>query len=139
MEQRTGIERKKTSISIEGLTKAKSMLDQFTEDCNTERDKAGVIKSFEFCYELSWKLLKKVLLNQGVDLGSPKDCFREAAINKLIRDPVIWFKFLDMRNRTVHTYDLDVLEDIMKILPAFKKEVSDLLDVLKIEVKEEDL
>ena len=132
-------EKKKSSISIEGLTKAKALLDQFIEDCNTDRDKAGVIKAFEFCYELSWKLMKKVLFNLGVDIGSPKDSFREAAANKLIKDPVIWFKFLEMRNRTVHTYDLAILEDIMKILPLFKKEVFDLIKTLKTEVEDSDL
>jgi len=129
--------KKKSSVSIEGLTKA--ILDQFSEDLTTEKDKTGVIKAFEFCYELSWKLIKKVLLFKGVDVGSPRDAFREAALNGIIEDPTPWFDFLKMRNRTVHTYDLDVLDDIMEMLPVFKKEVSIFIEHLSQNIKEFDL
>ena len=131
--------KRKSSVSIDGLTRAKGILDQFSEDLTTEKDKVGVIKAFEFNYELSWKLIKKVLLFKGVDVGSPRDAFREAALNGIIEDPTPWFDFLKMRNRTVHTYDLEVLDEIMGMLPVFKKEVSVLIEHLNNNIKQFDL
>lgn len=131
--------KKKSSVSIEGLTKAKAILDQFSEDLTTEKDKTGVIKAFEFCYELSWKVIKKVLLFKGVDVGSPRDAFREAALNGIIEDPTPWFDFLKMRNRTVHTYDLEVLDEIVGMLPIFKREISILIEHLSKNIKQFNL
>jgi len=47
----------------------------------------SVIKRFEYNFELCWKTAK-VFLSQkfGVDIFSPKECFRELRRNKLLSD-----------------------------------------------------
>lgn len=125
-------EKKSTGISIDGLIKAYSFLNSFSLNNPSEQEKAGIIKSFEFCYELSWKLLKKALFVKGLNITTPKDVFREAADANLINDPRVWFKFLEERNKTVHTYNLETVEGIiLKIIPQFKQEVEKIIETLK--------
>jgi hypothetical protein len=46
------------------------------EEAENDYEKTGAIKAFEFCYELSWKTLKKVLEIQGKEVNNPRDTFR---------------------------------------------------------------
>jgi nucleotidyltransferase substrate binding protein (TIGR01987 family) len=72
-----------------------------------ERDLAGIVKSFEFCYELSGTSLKECLANQGTEVQGPKDVFRKAWQLGLLKHgtEASWLKMIEDRNLTVHTYD----------------------------------
>jgi nucleotidyltransferase substrate binding protein (TIGR01987 family) len=71
---------------------------------------AGVIKNFEFVYEISLKMIRR-RLEMGAD--SPADIdkmefrhlLRSAAEKGLINEVEAWFKYRKMRNITAHTYD----------------------------------
>lgn len=126
---------KQRSLSIESLEKSFNVLKEFSKHDKTDQEKAGIIKAFEFCYELSWKAMKKVLFIKGIEVNSPKDTFREAARVGLIEDPLPWFHFLEKRNETVHTYDFEVVEKLIKVIPSFKKEVSKLIEALRDALK----
>ena len=72
--------------------------------------RAGVIQSFEFSYELSMRLLRRVLIERA--LAAPlvadlsfNDLLRTAADAGLIDDPLAWRRWRDWRNRTSHGYD----------------------------------
>ena len=43
-------------------------------------EKEGVIQRFEYSFELAWKMMKRVLESHGLEVGSPKDTFRKAAL-----------------------------------------------------------
>lgn len=103
-------------INFEPLLKARSKFEVFRHNVSSkidyanlnldeEQKRAGAIQAFEYCYELSWKTMRKVLMNKGIIANSPKDTFRAAAKVNLIDDPDNWFDFIDLRNSTVHTYD----------------------------------
>lgn len=69
-------------------------------------EKQGLIQSFEFTHELSWKVMKDFLEFNGVDgiMGS-RDTFRIAFNNGLIEDGELWIKTIADRNLSSHTYD----------------------------------
>jgi nucleotidyltransferase substrate binding protein (TIGR01987 family) len=110
-------------INIAPLLKAVSVFNDFSAHLNTNQEKAGAIQAFEFCFELSWKLLKRVLNKQGVEVASPRDTFRKAAENMLISDVELWFDFIKKRNLTVHTYNLDMVAEIVAIFPSFRQAI----------------
>jgi len=64
---------------------------------------------------LAWKTAKLFLLNNfGINVFSPKECFRELKKNKLISD-VEAEKFLEMaddRNEIIHTYNDKFAEEL---------------------------
>lgn len=80
-------------INVDRVLKAQSVFERFRIDMEDDRDQAGAVQAFEFCYERSWKIMKRILESRGLELGSPKDTFRKAALEKLIEDPEIWFEF----------------------------------------------
>lgn len=118
-------------INIDKLKKAYSIYQQFRQNMNTDRDKAGAIQAFEFCYELAWKFMKRFLEARGQETGSPKDTFRKAALEKIIDDPELWFEFQKKRNLTVHTYEQENMDDIISIFDIFAKEMNSLINKLE--------
>lgn len=114
-------------INIDPLLKARKKFNLFIQHLGTEQEKAGAIQAFEYCYELSWKMLKKALEAKGVEAASPRDTFREAARNHLIDDPEIWFGFLRIRNLTTHTYNEEFSEAVIKSFPVFKRELDKMI------------
>jgi nucleotidyltransferase substrate binding protein (TIGR01987 family) len=126
-----------TSFVIESKIDIAPLLmafDQFHEGLHiakSDLEKAGVIHYFKFTYELAWKNLKRVLVGRGKDLNSPKSVFREAALDKLIDDPELWFDFTKDRNETVHTYNKLVANNIFKDLYLFDVEMIKLIAKLK--------
>lgn len=66
----------------------------------------SIIQRFEFCSELSWKLMKKYLdENLMIEQYSPRGVVKEAYKQKLIDDGEVWLDILEDRNLTSHTYD----------------------------------
>src|SRR5438067_4588 len=100
----------KDAIDFSKLLKAQAVFERFRNNMKDDQDQAGAVQAFEFCYELTWKIMKRVLAAQGVEATSPKDTFRKAGLAALIDDSEIWFNFLDKRNLTSHTYEQENLD-----------------------------
>ena len=72
--------------------------------------RSAVIQSFEFTYELSVRMLRRVLIERSeaadlvIDL-SFNDLLRKAADAGLLAEPGLWRQWREMRNATSHTYD----------------------------------
>lgn len=60
-------------MDISKLIKAKAIFERFRKDMLDDRDEAGAIQAFEFCFELAWKMMKRFLGERGQETGSPKD------------------------------------------------------------------
>ncbi len=119
------------TLDVSKLIKAQQVFERFRTDMKDDRDQAGAVQAFEFCYELSWKMMRRFLLARGQDVGSPKDIFRKAALEKLIDDPEVWFEFQKKRNLTTHTYEQANLDIIVNIFDQFSQELKTLLQRLQ--------
>ena len=115
-------------ISLTKLRQAQAIFEDFRQGMVTDRDKAGAIQAFEFCYELAWKTMKRVLSLHGLETGSPKDTFRKAAQEHLIDDPEQWFDFQKKRNLTVYTYELNNITVIIESFDDFSHTLSHLIE-----------
>jgi nucleotidyltransferase substrate binding protein (TIGR01987 family) len=83
-----------------------------TPDLN-ELERQGLIKAFEFTYELAWTTLKDFLIEKGyTDLIGSKDTLRQAFQVGLISDGDIWMEMVKSRNLTAHTYNQETAESI---------------------------
>lgn len=118
-------------IDIAPLLNAKKLLDDGIKIASTELEKAGTIQSFEVCYELSWKILKRVLTKKGLATTSPRDAFRIAADNNLIENPELWFQAIEMRNLTTHTYNKELAEKVLSYLPEFQRILNKLIEKIR--------
>jgi nucleotidyltransferase substrate binding protein (TIGR01987 family) len=66
---------------------------------------AGLVQSFEFTFELAWKVLKDYLQGQGMDVQYPREVIKQSFSTKLIDDGTHWIQMLDKRSELTHTYN----------------------------------
>ncbi len=96
------------------------------EDLN-ELERNGVVKRFEFTFELGWKTLKDYMQEQGMTFQlSPKGTFRHAQQSGLMDYAQILIDALEVRNDLVHDYDgekFEASENLIReeIFPALEK------------------
>lgn len=80
-----------------------------------ELEEQGLIKSFEYTYELAWNTLKDYFEYQGTnDLNGSRDAINEAFKNGIIKDGENWMNMFKDRNRTSHTYNESTAKEIVK-------------------------
>lgn len=94
-----------------------------TERNFTELELQVVIQAFEVSQELSWKVMKDFLEEQGkTDLFGSKNAVKEAFNVGLITNGEIWFDMIKSRNLTSHIYDhseiLAILDIILNVYVA---------------------
>ena len=68
-------------------------------------EQQGIIQSFEFTFELSWKTLKDYLEAQGLLCQFPREVIKQAFQNQILSEGTIWLEMLAKRNLLAHTYD----------------------------------
>jgi nucleotidyltransferase substrate binding protein (TIGR01987 family) len=80
----------------------------------SELERQGLIKAFEFTYELSWNTMKDFLEDQGItDVTGPKPAIRKAFAADLIGDGETWMEMIQSRNRSSHTYNERIAGEIV--------------------------
>ncbi len=97
-----------------------------------ERD--GAIQRFEYCFDLSWKTLKRFLEKRGLmNLNSPRSVFAAAFAENIIDDEVVWSNILLKRNASVHTYNQALAENLFALLPEYYEAMQKLILMMNYE------
>ena len=111
--------------------KALSQLTKFIEKGElSELEEQGIIKAFEYTYELAWNVIKDYYQEQGeVNIQGSRDALRLAFQRGLIADGDNWMKMIKSRIASVHTYNLEVAQQI-------NQDIHDVYFQLFIELKE---
>ena len=117
--------------NISPLLKAFEKFERFRKNDSTEQERAGTIQAFEYCFELSWKIMKRLLEERGRIANSPREVFRMGALEGFIPDSEIWFDFLRKRNLTVHTYNHNEAEEVLSICEIFSAEIKNFLNNIR--------
>jgi len=94
--------------------RALKLLDGFFDPpALNEREQQGLIKAFEYCFELGWNTLRDLLRSQGnATLLGSRDTLREAFRLGLLSDGEGWMLMIQDRNLTSHTYNRATAEAI---------------------------
>ena len=106
---------------FQNYNKALAQLQKFIDHGElNELEEQGLIKSFEYTYELAWNTIKDFYTNQGViDIQGSRDAFKLAANRNLIKDVEKWMDMVNSRIKTVHTYDQEVANEIANDIVTF--------------------
>ena len=108
------------AIHITQFSDALKRLEQVYTLEKNDYIRDSAIKRFELVFELAWKTIQSYVRAQGLDeCHSPRSCFKEAYICKLIEYDDIWFAMIDARNRTAHTYNQQTADQVYKDIPQF--------------------
>ncbi len=90
---------------IDQFQRAVRRLEEACAQPENEFIRDSVIQRFEFCFELSWKMLRLKLQEEGLEAATPRGVIREAVAARLLHDGNLWSEMLQQRNLTSHTYD----------------------------------
>jgi len=78
-----------------------------------QREQQGLIKAFEYTFELAWNTMRDLLRSQGdASLLGSRDTLREAFRLGLISDGEAWMLMIQDRNLTSHTYNRSTADAI---------------------------
>ena len=81
----------------------------------SDLEKQGLIQAFEFTHELAWNVIKDYFFYQGnADITGSRDAVREAFNKGLIQDGENWMEMIKSRNKTSHTYNLSIANEIVE-------------------------
>ena len=101
---------------------------------------SGTSAKFSITFDLSWKVMKDILVQYysitGFITGSPREVLRESFKAKLISDDA-WMDMLKVRNELAHDYDCEVVrthcntivEKYIDLFYDFKNTINELLNV----------
>jgi nucleotidyltransferase substrate binding protein (TIGR01987 family) len=79
----------------------------------SELEKQGLIQAFEFTHELAWSVMKDYFAYQeNTSITGSRDATREAFQNNLVTDGEGWMEMIQSRNKTLHTYNQEVADEI---------------------------
>ena len=100
--------------------KALSQLEKFISKGNlNELEEQGLIQAFEYTHELAWNVLRDYLREQGnAMIHGSRDATREAFKLDLIKDGDAWMDMISDRNRTSHTYNQTIANQIATNISA---------------------
>lgn len=98
--------------------KALSQLKKFIDKGNlSDLEEQGLIKSFEYTFELGWNVMKDYYEYQGVaDIQGSRDAIRLAFNRGLIKDGENWMKMNESRINTSYTYNEATAEEIANLI-----------------------
>ncbi len=118
---------------FENLTKAFENLSEGMKlTAPSDLEVQGIIKAFEFSFELSWLTMKDYLESKGIVLKFPRDVIKEAFHSAIIENGAVWMQMMDDRNTTAHAYDHDRAEKIYQIVKiTYCSEIARLIDFFK--------
>ena len=135
------------SLELDSLRNATASLGlalQYSEDPKLMGDldvslhtvvQSGVIKHFEFTYELCWKFIKRWLeenVNRTIADGvTRRELYRLGAEQRLIEDVDRWMDHHEARNLTTHTYRKATADRVYAAIPDFLEDALSLLAALE--------
>lgn len=103
--------------------------DAPNQDLNNDFVQSRLINKFNLQFELSWKLLKRLLEYEGATLaasGSPRAILKESYRFYDFIDEAAWLDMLRDCNTNVHIYDNKLAQDLIQLIlnvyiPAFSQ------------------
>ena len=96
--------------------------------------KNGRIQKFEYCAELTWKIIKSFLyIFHNIDTASPRETIKEFFLIKAVSDSDFntLISMLDDRNKLSHIYKEEFFEEIHISLPVYFEVMKRTMNVLK--------
>jgi nucleotidyltransferase substrate binding protein (TIGR01987 family) len=83
-------------------------------------EKEGVMRRFEYGFELAWKTVKDYMEQSGFVFATvaPRQVLKAAFAAKIIADGQVWIDMLDHRNLLAHTYDKAGFESAVEAIHA---------------------
>ena len=100
------------TLRLATLESAIGRLQAALAEPKSEWTRDSAIQRFEFTFELAWKTTAGRIRAHGLTANSPRQAFKAAFALGWIAEEELWLRMLDDRNRTTHTYNEAIAEEI---------------------------
>jgi nucleotidyltransferase substrate binding protein (TIGR01987 family) len=124
--------------------KALGQLKKFIEKKElSDMEKQGLIKAFEYTFELAWNVMKDYYEYQGEsDIQGSRDAIRLAFNRGLLQDGSLWMEMIQSRINTAHIYNEEIAEKIAAVIitdyyslfKTFESTMNDIFTNLQTEI-----
>lgn len=91
----------------------------------------ATIQRFEFCLELYWKALTRLLAYEGIEAATPRATFKHAFQQGWRHDEGCWLDMLDDRNKTSHVYSEQAAQEIFTRIRGYLPEMRRTFETLR--------
>jgi len=93
-------------------------VEEYADNPTQEAYQRSLVQAFEMTQELSWKVLKDYLENDGYgDVDNARKVFKTAFQAEIITSDVeVWMQSIRLRNLTSHTYDEQILQEVIDFI-----------------------
>jgi len=92
-----------------------TIFNTYKSEPENEIYQLALVQTFEFTYELSWKVMKDFMQYNGVkDISLPREIIKKAFQHEIIQDGQTWVNMLEDRNIMSHTYNEENAKQAMK-------------------------
>jgi len=108
-----------SQLRLTTLRSAIGRLQAALAEPKSEWTRDSAIQRFEFTFELAWKTTAGCVRDQGLTANSPRQAFKAAFTLGWMADEDLWLRMLDDRNRTTHTYNEAIAEEIFARLAPY--------------------
>ncbi|MGC9452249.1 MAG: HI0074 family nucleotidyltransferase substrate-binding subunit [Oceanipulchritudo sp.] len=92
----------------------------------TTRDRDSAILRFELTFEVCWKLLQRMVRDEGFESNGPRQAFERSFSIGWISNESVWYDLLKDRNLAIHVYREEWAEDLFGRLPVYLQAFKDL-------------
>ncbi len=78
--------------------------------------KEGLIKRFEYTFELFLPTLQDFLLSEGIEAKFPRDIIKKAFKYEIVKDGETWLDMLEKRNVLSHIYNEENFRKALELI-----------------------
>lgn len=107
---------------------------------SSEIYRTGVVGQFNLTFELAWKALQETMRAHKVkeaETGSPREILKLGYKTGFINHDKVWIDMLNCRNVSIHIYNEEEIDEIVKkIYSEYIPEFRLLCDILQKKIKE---
>jgi len=105
---------KDIDMHLETLEQALALLEEVLSEPFSALVRDAAIHRFEYTFELSWKLLRRIAQVEGQKAESPWQAIRAAAEAGLLQNVDLWFEMVECRNSVTMTFMPDISDQVFK-------------------------
>jgi nucleotidyltransferase substrate binding protein (TIGR01987 family) len=105
---------KDIDMHLETLEQALALLEEVLSEPFSALMRDAAIHRFEYTFELSWKLLRRIAQVEGRQADSPWQAIRTAAEAELLQNIDLWFEMVECRNSVTMTFMPDIADQVFQ-------------------------
>lgn len=120
--------------AVEGFVRSLRIETSNFDEVVRDSIKNGQIQKFEYCAELTWKMVKRFLfLFAGLDTNSPKEAIKKLFLSKYIeqKNYEVLMEMIDDRNMLSHIYREEYFNKIYAKLIAYSSLMENVVAIIE--------